>query len=252
MRQLTKEHARQTELHAENISSTNRPSDLERNYEHFCAYQRLDFTEFLRSSRLTNSKDKWTEEYEDTYVACIIFERSYEAARSLRKAVLSTPLFGEQSEKGKITGVRVNIDKNSPIRESLKVILKETAGDANQYDVSSLVEKTLAAISEQEGKDLFACYDPKILGTEDLKKYVKECCSYTWKLVCQTSAYQIEGNRNLAQGKRFNPLRHQACSGSTPTSHDVYIHAVIWPGLLGPSSSVIRKAEVLLSDRSGS
>lgn len=248
LRQLTREHARQTEIHTENISSTNRPSDLERKYEHFCAYQRLDFTEFLRSFRLTNSKDKWTEEYKDTYVACIIFERSYEAARSLRNAVLSTPLFGEQSEKGTITGVRVHIDKNSPIRESLKVILKETAGDSNQYDVSSLVEKTLATISEQEAKDLFAGYDPKILGMENLKKYVKECCSYTWKLVCQTSPYQIEGNLNLQQGRRFSPLRHQVCSASTPTSHDLHIHAVIWPGLLGPSS-VIRKAEVLLSEK---
>lgn len=113
-------------------------------------------------------------------------------------------------------------------------------------------QKTLATIREKEGKDFFADYDPKILGMENLNKYVKECCSYNWKLVCQTSAYQIEGNRNLAQGKRFNPHRHQACSGSTPTSQDVYIHAVIWPGLLGPSSSIIRKAEVLLSDRSGS
>lgn len=248
VRQLTREHARQTELHTENISSTNRPSDLEIKYENFCAYQRMDFTDFLKSVRLTSNKDKWTEEYDDTYVACIIFERSYEAARSLRNAVLSTPLFGEQSEKGTITGVRVNIDKNSPIRESLKVILKETAGDANQYDVSSLVEKTLASIREKEAKDFFADYDPKILGMENLTKYVKECCSYTWKLVCQTSPYQIEGNLNFLQGKRFNPLKHQVCSASMPSSHELHIHTVLWPGLLGPSS-VIRKAEVLVSER---
>lgn len=248
LRQLTREHARQTELHTENISSTNRPSDLERKYEIFCAYERLDFTDFLRSVRLTNSKDERTEEYKDTYIACIIFERSYEAARSLRNAVLSTPLFGEQSEKGTITGVRVHIDKNSPIRESLKVILKETAGDSNPYDVSSLAEKTLATISEQEAKDFFAGYDPKILGMENLQKYVKACCSYTWKLVCQTSPYQIEGNLNLPPGKRFNPVRHQLCSASTPTSQDLHIHVVLWPGLLGPSS-VIRKAEVLVSER---
>ena len=109
-------------------------------------------------------------------------------------------------------------------------------------------QKTLATISEQEAKDFFAGYDPKILGMENLKKYVKECCSYTWKLVCQTSPYLIEGNLNLPQGKRFNPLKHQVCSASMPSSNDLHIHAVIWPGLLGPSS-VIRKAEVLVSER---
>lgn len=74
LRQLTRDHVRQNEVHTENINSTNRPSELERKYENFCAYQRFDFTEFLKIARRTNSKDKWTQEYMDTYVACIIFE----------------------------------------------------------------------------------------------------------------------------------------------------------------------------------
>lgn len=245
LRQFTRDHARQSEAHAENITSTNRPSELERKYENFCAYQRLDFTEFLKIARLTNTKDKWTQEYMDTHVACIIFERSYEAARSLRKTVLSTPMFGEQSGKGKFTGVKVNISKNSTIRESLKLMLKETAADS-YCDVSSLAEKTMATISEQQEKYPFTDYDPKIFGMEKLLDYVKECCSYTWKLVCQTPPYEIEGNFNLAYAN-FDPGKHQVCSGSKPPSHDPRIYAVIWPALLGPSK-VIRKAEVFLCE----
>lgn len=245
LRQFSRDHARQSEVYVENITSKSRRSDLERKYAEFCAYEHLDFAEnFLKTARVANV-DKRTEEYIDRYVSCIIFERSFEAAMSLRNVVLSTPVFGEQSRKGTISGVRVHLSKNSTIRESLKVILKETAADSYS-DVSSLAEKTLATIREQQGNHPFANYDPNIFGTEKFKDYLKECCSYSWKLVCQTPPYQIEGNLNLAHDQ-FDPSKHQVCSGSTPSRQDSRISVVMWPGLFGPSA-VVRKAEVLLRE----
>ena len=104
----------------------------------------------------------------------------------------------------------------------------------------------MTTISEQQEKYPFTDYDPKIFGMKKLQDYVKECCSYTWKLVCQTPPYQIEGNFNLAHA-HFDSGKHQVCSGSKPPSHDPRIYAVIWPALLGPSK-VIRKAEVFLCE----
>ena len=105
----------------------------------------------------------------------------------------------------------------------------------------------MATISEQQQKRPFADYDPKIFGMEKLQNYVKECCSYAWKLVCQNPPYQIEGNTNLGQA-HFDPIKHQVCSGSKTPSQDSRIYAVIWPALLGPSK-VIRKAEVFLGEK---
>ncbi|XP_015754660.1 PREDICTED: uncharacterized protein LOC107334242 [Acropora digitifera] len=99
------DHARQGQANVENVASANRPSVLERKFVEFRDYERMDAVYALQRLR-SNSKvrDQWTEEFLDKYVACMIFEHSYDVARSLKRQVLqgmnlllmSAPAFGEQ------------------------------------------------------------------------------------------------------------------------------------------------------------
>ncbi|XP_067024212.1 uncharacterized protein [Acropora muricata] len=258
---LSIEHARQGQANVENVASANRPSVLERKFGDFRDHERMDAVHALQIL-LSNSKvrDQWT----DKYVACMIFEHSYDAARSLKGQVLqgmnlllmSAPAFGEQfSEqvKKKTTKeIHFSIDTSKAgshevgtcgaTEDSLTVTLRETAG---QCDVSSLVKRTLAAISQEKGV-LHEYIKAGFMENPRLKKYVEECCKYSWNLVCQTPPYEIEGNLSFGRqnNKVFDPAKHEVSSHSKQDSS--IIHAVIWPCLLGPSKRVIQKAEVLL------
>ncbi|XP_074608528.1 uncharacterized protein LOC141862953 isoform X1 [Acropora palmata] len=261
------DHARQGQANVENVASANRPSVLERKFVEFRDYERMDAVYALQRLR-SNSKvrDQWTDEFLDKYVACMIFEHSYDVARSLKRQVLqgmnlllmSAPAFGEQfSEqvKKKTTKeIHFSIDMSKAgsheegicgaTEDSLTVTLRETA---EQCDVSSLVKRTLAAISKMQEKGVLDEYiKTGFMENPNLKKYVEECCKYSWNLVCQTPPYEIEGNLSFGRqnNKVFDPAKHEVSSYSKQDSS--IIHAVIWPCLLGPSKRVIRKAEVLL------
>lgn len=103
----------------------------------------------------------------------------------------------------------------------------------------------MAAISKEKGV-LDEYTKAGFMENPKLKKYVEECCKYSWNLVCQTPPYEIEGNLSFGRqnNKAFDPAKHEVSSYSKQDSSTIY--AVIWPCLLGPSKRVIRKAEVLL------
>ena len=105
----------------------------------------------------------------------------------------------------------------------------------------------MAAISKMQEKGVLDEYSKAdFMENPKLKKYVEECCKYSWNLVCQTPPYEIEGNLSFGRqnNKAFDPAKHEVSSYSKQDSPMIY--AVIWPSLLGPSKRVVRKAEVLL------
>lgn len=73
LRRFTENHARVSETGNENISSSNRPSTLEGNYEQFYDLERIDAIECIEGSRIKKEQSKWTE-VDDQYIACLIFE----------------------------------------------------------------------------------------------------------------------------------------------------------------------------------
>ena len=85
-----------------------------------------------------------------------------------------------------------------------------------------------------------------------MKKYVKECCEYAWKLVCQTTSYLIQGT--LRQSEVFDEEVHLACNKSATTKPGSgIIRHVVWPGLIEKESSgrvvrVIHKTKFILEE----
>ena len=73
LRRFTEDHARVSESGNENISSSNRPSTLERNYEQFYDHERMDAVDCIENSRIKKERTKWTE-VDDQLVASVIFE----------------------------------------------------------------------------------------------------------------------------------------------------------------------------------
>jgi len=129
LRRLTGDHARQSESNVENISSTNSPSTLERNYEQFYDHERMDAVEAIENSRIHKKRDKWTE-IDDKTVACYIFEESFLEAQALRKSFLrgvslilaSAPAVGAQySEAIKTKVATINIRSQLLVPFSFKV-----------------------------------------------------------------------------------------------------------------------------------
>lgn len=260
---FSRDHARQGQTNVENVTSANRPSVLEGNFVIFRDCEGMDAVEALQKMRSrSKGQDPWKDEFLDKYVACMIFEHSYDAARSLKTHFLqgmnliltSAPAIAEQfSEQGKKKAnelhFSIDIGKTGSYEEgigdtgedSLAVILRETAG---KCDVSSLAKRTLAAISKMQANGALEDYNRDFMENRKLKKYVEECCKYAWNLVCQTPPYEIEGNLSFRkQNKIFDPAKH-VCPYSNQDSSIIY--AVTWPSLIGPSKRVIRKAEVLL------
>lgn len=73
LRRLTEDHVRFSESGKENISSSNRPSTLERNYQNFYDHERMDAIECIESSRSPQERSKRADLH-DQRVACRIFE----------------------------------------------------------------------------------------------------------------------------------------------------------------------------------
>lgn len=80
LRRFTEDHTRVSESGTENISSSNRPSALERNYQQFYDHERMDAIECIESSRIQKDQSIWAGIY-DQRVACIIFEVSQYSAK---------------------------------------------------------------------------------------------------------------------------------------------------------------------------
>lgn len=108
----------------------------------------------------------------------------------------------------------------------------------------------MGALSKRQKDGHFGGYNPDFLQKTEITKYVGHCCKYTWKLVCQTPPYLMEGNFSLEQPVVFNSAAHQLCRDVPPSRHTVeHVKCVVWPGLFvnnGSSERVIRKTEVLL------
>ncbi|XP_020606097.1 uncharacterized protein LOC110044860 [Orbicella faveolata] len=264
LRRLTEDHARANESGTENISSSNRPSALERNYTQFYDHERMDVIECIENSRIHKERNRWAE-IEDCRVACIIFEESFAAALSLKESSIkgiswilsSAPFIGAQyaetrtKEGSDPQCYSVNTEGGRPCTldqsslNSLNVILKETA---ESCDVHALVQKTSDTLSKRQEKGRLQHYKGDLLTKPAMMRYMEKCCRYAWKLVCQTPPYAIEGNHSLRKSV-FDPNIHQLSREYAPAEHtgSGYIQLVLWPGLFdGSSGRVIRKTEVLL------
>lgn len=73
LRRFTGDHARISESVNENISSSNRPSELEGKYEEFYDHERMDAIDCIEKSRIKKETSRWAE-IEDQRIACLIFE----------------------------------------------------------------------------------------------------------------------------------------------------------------------------------
>lgn len=111
----------------------------------------------------------------------------------------------------------------------------------------------MGALHKRQGKvKQFQDYNKDFLINPEIKKYIEKCCKYTWKLVCQTPPYLMEGNFSLLKNPvAFNPAAHQHSREFTPSKRTSAecIDCVVWPGLFvndGSSKRVIRKTEVIL------
>lgn len=109
----------------------------------------------------------------------------------------------------------------------------------------------MGGLSKRQKEGTFVEYTQDFFHHDKIQQYIKKCCKYTWKLVCQTSDFLMEGNFSLRKGPvAFNPVAHQHCRDLTPSQHaSQYIQHVVWPGLFandGSSQRVIRKTEVIL------
>lgn len=263
LKRFTGDHARQNESNVENITSTNSPSTLERNYEQFYDHERMDAVDAIENSRLKKRRDKLTE-IDDKYTACLIFEESYAAAEVLHKSFLegmsllvtSAPATGAQyleASKKQSGELRFSIQprshnlgsKGQIIENSLKVIMKETAENC---DADALMQRTLACLRKLQENGTFGAYANEFFLKPQLKKFIERSCKYAWKLVCQTPPYVIQGNLAMAQGGVFDSAHHQLSKDFEYTGRTSdYVSAVLWPGLFeGASGRVIRKTEVLL------
>ncbi|XP_068714493.1 uncharacterized protein [Montipora foliosa] len=260
LRRFTVDQARQgnKESNVENIASTNRPSVLERKYKEFCDHERMDVISALENERTGKRRDPWAEMYMDQYIACIIFEEAYQAARLLKEhflrsmelILMSAPSIGEQYFEQEHNGMSKTGSHQqstiSQIREnSLTLIMKETAENC---DISALVQRTVTSLRKSQEKDELNDYSKDLWLKPKLRKYVEQCCEYAWKLVCQNPPYEIHGNLGLRNNTLFNEAIHQVSRDSTSSKGTPrYIYAVIWPGLFrGSPPRVIQKFEVVL------
>lgn len=116
-----------------------------------------------------------------------------------------------------------------------------------------VTQRTLTSLQKRQEDGDFQGYVQDFFLQSSLKKYIEKCCKYSWKLVCQTPPYIIEGNSSLKPEARanFNPAKHQPSRESqSPERSSGYISWVVWPGLFdGETGRVIRKTEVMLSKR---
>lgn len=118
-----------------------------------------------------------------------------------------------------------------------------------KYLFSLLKQTTVSALKTRQDAGRFQDYNRDFfLENVKIKKYIENCCKYTWKLVCQTTPYVIEGQFNIKGRTVFNPERHQFGRDLAPSDHGSgHFRTVVWPGLLdGSSGRVIRKTEVIL------
>ncbi|XP_068714494.1 uncharacterized protein [Montipora foliosa] len=223
LRRFTVDQARQgnKESNVENIASTNRPSVLERKYKEFCDHERMDVISALENERTGKRRDPWAEMYMDQYIACIIFEEAYQAARLLKEHFL----------------------------RSMELILMSAPSIGEQYfEQEHNGMRTVTSLRKSQEKDELNDYSKDLWLKPKLRKYVEQCCEYAWKLVCQNPPYEIHGNLGLRNNTLFNEAIHQVSRDSTSSKGTPrYIYAVIWPGLFrGSPPRVIQKFEVVL------
>ncbi|XP_068758562.1 uncharacterized protein [Montipora capricornis] len=222
LRRFAGDQARQGESKVENIASKNRPSVLESKYKEFCDHERMDAISALENERTGKGRDKWADMYMDQYIACIIFEEAYQAARLLKEnflrsmdlILMSAPSIGEQYFEQEHNGMR-----------------------------------TVTSLCKSQEKDQLNDYSKDLWLKPKLRKYVEQCCEYAWKLVCQNPPYEINGNLGLRNNNLFNEAIHQVSRDPTSSKGTPrYIYAVIWPGLFrGSPPRIIQKTEVVLS-----
>lgn len=259
LRRFTEDHARLSESVNENISSSNRPSALERNYEQFYDHERMDAIDCIEKSRIKKEVTKWSE-IEDQRVACVVFEEAFKAAQTLKESFLegiscmmkSAPAIGAQYSEGKSDPVVFSVkrDQRQPSSlgqsdlNNLKAILKETA---ESCDIDAIIKKVHDSLSHRQEKGRLSDYTKDLFCKKEMVRYLEKCCRYAWKMVCQTPPYLIKGNSvTLKSDAVFDSAYHQV-----PREYGEYnsglICMVLWPGLIeGSSGRVVRKTEVVL------
>lgn len=269
---VSKDRVFVSEGNAENISSSNRPSALEMEYQTFYDHQRVDAIDLLQDSRLTKiENERDAPHFSDSLLACIIFEDAYHSALESKNCFLegmssilrAAPKIGADifqtkcsDPKGKYQ-VSTLIDpeacKEPVLSQSVlnhfRVIMKETS---DSCDVDALIQISTHKLHDRAGKGWFKDYDPSLLSKPGMENYIKECCQYAWKLVCQTPPYVL-GTASLEKDshRRFDPDRHQLCREFKHPELNSRSHVsfVVWPGLFVETPPrVIRKTEVIVKN----
>lgn len=259
LRRFTGDHARISESVNENISSSNRPSELEGKYEEFYDHERMDAIDCIEKSRIKKETSRWAE-IEDQRIACLIFEEAFQAAQTLKENFLegiscmmkSAPAIGAQYSEGKSDPVVFSVKRgqrqSSSLGQSdmnnLKAILKETA---KSCDIDAIIKRVYNSLSQRQENGRLSDYQRDFFAKKEMEKYLRRCCRYAWRMVCQTPPYFIQGNSFLHKTDlAFDPKFHQVTM-KYPEHNSGYISLVLWPGLFeGLSGRVIRKTEVVL------
>lgn len=259
LRRFTGDHARISESVNENISSSNRPSELEGKYEEFYDHERMDAIDCIEKSRIKKETSRWAE-IEDQRIACLIFEEAFQAAQTLKENFLqgiscmmkSAPEIGAQYSEGKNDSVVFSVKRgqrqSSSLGQSdmnnLKAILKETA---KSCDIDAIIKRVYNSLSQRQENGGLSDYQRDFFAKKEMEKYLRRCCRYAWRMVCQTPPYFIQGNSFLNKTDLvFDPKFHQVTM-KYPEHNSGYISLVLWPGLFeGSSARVIRKTEVVL------
>lgn len=127
---------------------------------------------------------------------------------------------------------------------NLKAILKETA---KSCDIDAIIKRVNDSLSRYQENGVLSGYHRDFFAKKDMERYLRRCCRYAWRMVCQTPPYVIQGNPFLhKKDLPFDPQIHQVPKKYVERNSG-YISLVLWPGLFeGSSGRVIRKTEVVL------
>lgn len=261
----------------ENTLSSNRQSDLEREYkDDFRDGTRVDAIDTIEA-KLSQHKKKGqssiTDQLQAYRLACFIFEISYEGASKAREnfisyysSVLETlvteaPTVGSMPDSKFKKLFEANSSRKSTVSQDLlnevMVLVKEGAVKHNLETLVKTVKKELKDKWKENGKkgEVIPNYDKNL--KNDLKSYIEYCTQFAWRMVTQVPPLKVD-----YKSSTFNPSYHtksqafaspvqQSTTGRWVDSRErKQIKCYVWPALFDADNRVIEKGEVVLAEHS--
>lgn len=259
----------------ENTLSTNRQSDLEKEYKNdFRDGKRVDAIEVIEEKqRKIRRKQQLStdDQLKACRLACYIFEISYECALKARETFISyyssllstlvtdAPAIGLSDCKHKLPDVKpVNtaVVSQDSLNEVM-VLVKEAAGrkNCNLQKLVKVVRKEFKAKWREVRKkgDMLPSYDNDL--KKDLQFYIEFCTQFAWRTVTQVPPLEID-----CKTTTYNPAYHNeslAFSSSAKrdappqwasTQKEKRVKCYLWPTLYDCDKRVIEKGEVVLTE----